>query len=45
MRHWLIFNDEILTLAAGELGSAGLLSIKMVKAGLTGNYFSIFRDL
>ena len=44
MALWLVFNNEILTLASGKLSGAGLLRIEMVKAGLARNYFPVFCD-
>ena len=41
----LILDDKILPLPAGELGSSRLLGVKMIEAGLAGNYFPIFCQL
>jgi len=40
----LVFNNKILTLASGKLGSAGLFRIKMIKARLARNYLPILGD-
>jgi len=39
-----VFNNKIFTLTAGELRSARLFRVEMVKTRLAGNYFSVFRD-
>jgi hypothetical protein len=44
MAHRLIFDDKVDALLAGQLASPRLLGIKMVEAGLAGDYFSIFSD-
>ena len=44
MTFWFVFNHKILTLPAGQLLSARLFCVEMVKARLARNYFSIFCD-
>ncbi|KKS49671.1 MAG: hypothetical protein UW01_C0004G0047 [Candidatus Nomurabacteria bacterium GW2011_GWA2_43_66] len=42
MTFWFIFYDKISTFASGELGSAGLLGIKMIEAWLTRKDLAVF---
>ena len=45
MAFWFVFDYEIFAVASGELGSAGLFGVKMVKARFPRKYFSVFCDL
>jgi hypothetical protein len=40
-----VFNYEILTLSAGELGSAGLFGVEMIKARLARKYLAVLGKL
>ena len=45
MTLWFILDYKIGTLTAAELGSAGLLGVEMVKAGLARQNLAIFGKL